>query len=323
MGLACGRGLVPNWEPDGPDHALLIPLEDENPEIRRRAQRIGHACVIHDDEADMVAQNLHTIHLARPDFFRLNASREIVAGPHLDLLKAELANGDYALCVIDPVASLLAGVIEENSNQAAQKIVNMLTEILPATTALLLATHVAKMDREFSTSPRGAGAWSDAARQAWGMRPLTATEAADLPSGVEPRDVVVLHCLKSNYTRMPEPVFLRCRTDPAAGGVLQYLDISASKASRQEAEREELDRTLLEVLANQPVSLSELAGVTKGESYKRGQLARNSVAEILGRKATIRDYKEAAERLLTAGRLFQTTSENGTKSLIPAVIGVA
>ena len=326
MSIACGRELVPGWKPKGPGKALLVSFEDEALEIHRRAQRIAYVFGLTRQEAALIAQNLVIVPWSRPDFFRVDRERNIIQGPDLTALAKMLAEDDYLLCVLDPVAALLGGAIEENSNESAQRVVGMLTAILPPTTALLLAAHTSKTDRETASSPRGAGAWSDAARQAWGLRPPNKDEIKDLPPGTDVRQAVVLHSTKSNYSARASDMFLVRSQDPKGAGVLQPLDVSHVRSQRMQAFGQRLEAAILAVVPQHGIGLTPLCGHDPdGKANERGKKVRSLIAGEVsdggdGDKVTIEKIRNAVRCLIAEGRLT-TQKIDGCMVLTLPILG--
>ena len=160
--VATGRVMLPGFEPTaGPSRVALLALEDDRPEIHTRLQRIARAFVLNFDDRDLLAisQNLKLFCL--PTFAAVSVAPDnsIVASPDLKRFAAELAEFKPRLVVADPLAGLLGGAAEENSNEAAQAIVGLLRGAMPPGAALLVLAHTSKAERLTSTTPRGASAW--------------------------------------------------------------------------------------------------------------------------------------------------------------------
>ena len=326
MGLACGRELVPGWKPKEPEKALLVFFEDEGLEVRRRMKRIAFAFELSPADGRLIARNLKVLPLRRPKFFKLDAARNIVPGDHLTMLTEMLAGDEFKLCVLDPLASLLGGVIEESSNEAAQKIIDELTAILPDECALLVASQTSKTERVTAGTPRGAGAWSDDARQFWGMRQMTDAEKKYLPPGTAPEQVVVLDPGKTNYSARSCPVFLSRCGDPRGAGVLRHVDIAHVKNQRTQADAQAFEAALLAVLADPAVDVTRKELTGKGESGKasdNGKEVRALVSDRVDQKLTNKGFAHVVTYLLAEGRLIQQPGERGRRLLRPAAhVGV-
>ena len=223
MGLACNRELVPNWKPSAPGKVLFVCLEDDDMEIFRRMKRIACAFDFFEYHSSLIAQNLHPLPITNPHFFNVD-NGEITASEELIQLAVMLKTGGYRLCIIDPVASMLGGNIDESANEQAQKVINILTSILPPDCALMLSAHTSKSERATAGTPRGAAAWTDGARQHWGMRASDEKNDDEKFTDVDPSTVVVLTPgSKSNYTAKYKPVCLAKLQGGNEAGVMKPL----------------------------------------------------------------------------------------------------
>lgn len=319
MSVACGKTLIPGWTPYSSGKVLYLSLEDEAPEVERRMQRIAKAFDLNAADADLVRRNLIVVPMSRVDFFRPGQGKSIEAGPDLDALAALMRAEPIALCVVDPIASLLAGFLEEDANEVAQRVIGMFASILPESTALLLTGHTAKADRDFATSARGAGAWTDAARQAWGLRMASEKEGKDLPPEIDRHDAVILHSIKSNFTAHLAPVVFRRLNGPDVGGVLVPFDLNTYQAVRIASDVKTLEDALFAVLAEHDCTRAELCGNTC-RNYANGKRVRDLVIDMVNRKVSQEQFKSLAARLLSEGRLTQQRGEGGRMRLLPSTV---
>ena len=230
-------------------------------------------------------------------------------GKHLTALKATIAAESPALVILDPLSALLNGAIDENSNGEAQFIIGTLREILPETTALLVCAHVAKTERETSTSARGASAWVDGTREVLALRPLTPTERGKLPDGGA--SYSLLEFRKRNYAPERPPLLLRRGVD----GVPVMADENAlRKQAKGEADAKVLE-ALPGVLAGfRPITRREITGRSKDKEI--GQEFRDAMKKATGCRCTTDDLDHAIGELLADGTLSQARDESDARRQI-------
>jgi len=299
-----GRELVPGWRPEREGRALYLSFEDDFNEVHRRLQRIANAHTFSLLETERVSSNLKLVCVRDALFLRPRAGGAVDAGPALEQLRKTLAEcGPFDLVVLDPKNALLAGTLDENGNALAQKVTGLFTDAVGSDAAVVLADHTSKAERGTAQSARGAGTWTDSARQAWSMRPLTESEARAVPEMDRPL-VCVLSCLKTNYTAPIAPLYLRRRTDPDAAGALELYDLGTLKADAACRRRSELRAAVLAALEETPATLSEMSGHSRNEAAKaRGNRVREDIAGRLGVPVTTRELEDAVRDLLRDGEL--------------------
>lgn len=317
--LVLGRGLVPGWRPEREGRALYLSFEDDFNEVHRRLQRIANAHAFSLLETERVSSNLKLVCVRDALFLRPRAGGAVDAGPALEQLRKTLAEcGPFDLVVLDPKNALLAGTLDENGNALAQKVTGLFTDAVGNDTAVVLADHTSKAERGTAQSARGAGAWTDSARQAWSMRPLIESEARAVPEMDRPL-VCVLSCLKTNYTAPIAPLYLRRRTDPDAAGALELYDLKTLKEDAECRSMNELRAAVLSALQETPATLTEITGHAKSDDAKaRGERVKNAIEGILRRQFTEKQLRAAVESLLADNELVEETGDKGRRVLRPA-----
>ena len=224
----------------------------------------------------------------------------------------------YSTLFGDPVGCL------DNDNPTAQKVVKLLTALVGPDAAVLLADHVSKVDRDTALSSHGGGAWGDAARQTWAMRPLTELEKRQAGPGYDPSLLVALKLRKSNYTGPQPTQYLVRRTGPEGAGMLEGVDFEAARQTAASNAARQFETALLEVLTEHDVTQGELCGFVSGVGYARGCDVRNLVSEMVSRKTTIAEFKLTTAQLLADGRLAQKCPSEGKRMrLVPANVEVS
>lgn len=183
----------------------------------------------------------------------------------------------------------------------------------------MLADHVAKTDRAESTTARGGGAWTDAARQAWALRLLNKDEADDARSaGFDPAHLAALEARKSNYTGPQAARYLLRLQQSEAAGVLQCVDFAAAQQGAAQAKLDRLQQAVLKVLAeHDDCTLRELDGSSIVEARRDyiGQV-REEIGLAAGQKVTIRALADALKRMLANGELVRETDPETQRILI-------
>lgn len=317
---ACiGRTLVPGWTAAKAGRVLYLALEDDTPEILRRLQRIAFVYELTPSECNMIEDNLRILTpTGGVDFFRRGPGNSIVTGPDFERLRLAIEqHGPFAIVALDPKSALLGGVLDENDNPTAQRVMNLLTALAGPNTAVVIADHVAKTDRENSTSARGGGAWTDAARQAWALRPLTETEKRDAGPGFDSALLVALELRKSNYTAPQKTIYLARRTRTEGAGVLEAIDFEAARQDAAEQASNRVQRAILEVLEGNECTKGELTGkYGTRENLARGTNVRALVGEIADTKVTARSIGIEIETLLAAGLLRQDDAPNMSRKVL-------
>ena len=311
--LCIGRPLIEGWTPTAPGRVLYLAFEDDLPEIQRRLKRIAWAFGLTPDECGAVAERLRVAAMPGGQFFSIAQGGAIEAGPDLLRLAATVReSGPFAAVILDPKSALLGGALDENANPVGQRVVNLLTGITGPDAALVLVDHVAKADREGATSGRGAGAWGDAARQVWALRPLNDREAREVPD-CDRAQFAALECRKTNYTGPRPTLYMRRHTAPEAAGVLEAVDFEGMRADAAGREADRVEAAILEVLARADVSRAELTGHSGGqEARKRGTGARELIADRCpGVKITTRKLEEVLPRMIADGLITETVSDSG------------
>lgn len=317
--LVLGRELVPGWRPAREGRALYLSFEDDFNEVHRRLQRIANAHEFSSWETERVSSDLKLVCVRDALFLSPRAGGAVDVGPALEQLRKTLAEcGPFDLVVLDPKNALLAGTLDENGNALAQKVTGLFTDAVGNDTAVVLADHTSKAERGTAQSARGAGTWTDSARQAWSMRPLTESEARAVPEMDRPL-VCVLSCLKTNYTAPIAPLYLRRRTDPDAAGVLELYDLKTMKENAECRAVNELRAAILSALEETPATLTEITGHAKSNDAKaRGEHVKNAIEGILRRQFTEKQLKAAVESLLADGELAEEIGDKGRRMLRPA-----
>ncbi len=317
---ATGRALLSCFPPTaGPCRVAILSLEDDVPELMRRLKRIAKAYRLDYDRADLnrLAENLR-VHCP-PSFCAVATSPDgsLVASADLKRLAVELADFAPRLVIMDPLAALLGGLAEENSNEVAQRVTGLLRAAVPSGAGLLLCVHCAKMDRATGATPRGAGAWSDAARQVLSMRPPDDKEARVLAD--DALRAVVLAVVKSNYSALSGPTYLMKSADPDTAGVLHVFSFRDFEDRAYRAKSQEQAGAVLDALKAHPVTVQEARGCSKTpESLERGEAFRAAIAARLGRSMSRKDLAEFLQDLETRGAV--TVSVLGQRHvLVPAL----
>ncbi|SDB03739.1 AAA family ATPase [Bauldia litoralis] len=141
--------------------------------------------------------------------------RRQAGGPFVTtaLYLALLAIEDYALIVVDTLASVCSG-IEENDAGDMTRVVALLLELARATdAAVLVLHHVAKAGADRSANAvRGSGAITNSVRNVFGISQLTRDEAAKF--GIPPDEAARyarLEIIKGNHAPAHQPLFFEKR----------------------------------------------------------------------------------------------------------------
>ncbi len=288
---ATGRALLPCFQPTaGPSRVAVLSLEDDAPELMRRLKRVVKAFRLDYDRADLHRLAENTRIYCPSSFYAVATAPDgaLCASVDLKRLSAELAEFKPRLVIMDPLAALLGGLAEENSNEVAQRVTGLLRGAMPPGAGLLLSVHCAKMDRATGATPRGAGAWSDAARQVLSMRPPDDREARVL--GNDALRAVVLAVVKSNYSALSGPIYLMKSAEPETAGVLRGFDFHDYEAQSYRAKNTELAGAVLDALRTHPVTLQEARGCCSTQDGKeRGEAFRDAVAARLTRSISRND----------------------------------
>ncbi len=319
VSMAIGRTLLPTWPVKAVARSLYVALEDDLPELLRRLQRIAHVYELTTCECILVAENLRFITpVGGVEFFLRGGGNTITIGKDFARLhRAIESEGPFGVLGLDPKSALLGGVLDENDNPTAQRVMNLLTALGGPDTAVVVADHVAKADRETSTSARGGGAWSDAARQVWAMRPINAQEQRDAGPSYNPALLVALELRKSNYTAPIRPEYLMRCCDPLGAGVLQSIDFAAARQHTAEQNRNRLRRAVLEVIPDHSVTLGELSGKhgTQQNRTKAG-LFREAVAANSGVTVTCKGIASEVRCMIGEGIICTVTDPESRREVL-------
>ncbi|MBW7866503.1 MAG: AAA family ATPase, partial [Candidatus Hydrogenedentes bacterium] len=315
-GYCIGIETVPGWRPAEPGRALYLTFEDSVMEVQRRAQRIARAYGMSSAECAMLADRLKIVSQPKGAFFQTGPGGTVIPGEAFRALEAALAgHGPFGLVVIDPKASMLGGGLEENGNALGQRVVNLLCELAGQDTALVIADHVAKSERQTAGSARGAGSWTDSARQAWSMRPLTDRELEPVPK--EDRDnLIVLGCLKNNYGPPGGNTYLRRLTREGEAGALVHFDMDDALRRDAESFQNRLRANVARSLENRDMTMSEITGHSSSvEGRKTGSLFRDDIAAEMGCKVTTRMMDNLLRGMLLDGLVVEEKGPEGRKVL--------
>ncbi len=317
---ATGRALLPHFKPTaGPSRVAVLSLEDDQSELLRRLKRIARAFRLDYDRTDLDLLAEHTRVYCPPAFCAVTQGPggALVASSDLRRLADELAEFKPRLVIMDPLSALLGGLAEENSNEVAQRVTGLLRGALPPDSALLLCVHCAKMDRATGATPRGAGAWSDAARQVLSMRPPDDRETHVL--GDDALRAVALTVVKSNYSALTGPMYLMKSAEPETAGVLRAFDFRTYEADAYRAKSAEMAGAVLDALRTHPVTLQEARGcVSSTDGKERGEEFRGRLEARLGRKVSRNDLGTFLRDMQDRGAV--TVQHAGQRKVLVPVI---
>ncbi len=324
MSVTLGRILLEGINPctTEPSRVAMLALEDDKAEIWRRLQRIGRTFGLDDKDAATLAQNLRLF--CMPTFAAVTAEKRgapLAVSDDLQRLSDELKDFEPRLVIFDPLAALLGGVVEENSNEAAYAVVGLLRSSLPPGTGLLVLCHTSKAERSTSETPRGAAGWLDAVRQKLALRPPDDIESPIL--GHDAAQTVVFDPGKSNYCASPPLTYLRRVIHPELGGVLVNLDYAAYKKQAAEAKVAGVSDAVLKLLPNHDVTLQEVKGDYRRddpEAKRRGLDFWDAVNDALDRKVARKAITDCVKSLVVQKIITQRLDGKRKVLVLPSAV---
>jgi hypothetical protein len=277
-----------------PGKVVLISGEDDREEIQRRLHRLTGSLT--EWERRLVGNNLHVLDLA--DAFELFTERPahgevfLTGVPEAIASSIESSVGSVDLIIVDPASRFRGG--EENSAGDTTRFVQALQYLRDRLGACIwLVHHVSKAARGTSANSnnaRGSSALIDGLRLGYELTVLDRGEAVKLfGDAAGEGDLLTLRCVKSNYGKAPEPIFLRRNGD----GTLSKFDENPGDAR---------NRNLLRMIHE--------AGLTK--SQFRDRFGGVKTALGLSQKALVREV----ESLVSAGVV--ETPDRGVMQLTKA-----
>lgn len=229
--VAAGSELFGAFRVEKPAKVVLIAGEDDCEEIQRRLHRLMGS--MPEPQRVLVGRNLHVIDLA--DAFALFTERP----PHGEVLLTDVpeaiassieANvGSVDLIIVDPASRFRGG--EENSAGDTTRFVQALQFLRDRLGATVwLVHHVGKAARGAGANQnnaRGSSALIDGLRLGYELTLLERGEAIKLFGDVAAdHDILTLKCIKANYGKAPEPIYLKRNED----GTLSRFDESPGAA---------------------------------------------------------------------------------------------
>lgn len=310
LSVATGRELVQGFTPTKPDRVVVVSLEDDMPEIHRRLQRIARFYGVSPEDANSAQERLQFMPVATFKMLEVE-NGSLLPGKDLTSLQRKLTEIQPRLIILDPLAALLGGAVDENDNAAAQAVVGMIREAMPTDAGILVAAHVSKAERELSVTARGASAWMDAARTVFAIRCLDKKELSIVKN--DNHYYVALELRKSNYAPMRPPLYLRRESNPITAGVLSVIDFGATRAQAQAEQENSVRAAVPEILASldaEGVTKQEAVGHgQKGEGKSRGASFRDALSDAVGFTVSCELMKTTINKMLKEGTLLQITKE--------------
>jgi RecA-family ATPase len=208
-----------------PGKVVLISGEDDREEIQRRLHRLTGSLT--ECERRLVGRNLHVLDLA--DAFELFTEKPahgevlLTGVPEAIASSIESSVGSVDLIIVDPASRFRGG--EENSAGDTTRFVQALQYLRDRLGACVwVIHHVSKAARGTSANSnnaRGSSALIDGLRLGYELTVLDRSEAVKLfGDAAGEGDLLTLRCVKSNYGKAPEPIFLRRNGD----GTLSKFD---------------------------------------------------------------------------------------------------
>lgn len=176
MVCACGLAEWGGWRPRGRYRTLVINVEEDQTEMKRRLFGAHKIMNIHqDDLADNIfLAEAGSIVVAKAD----SRTKTVVATPVLDQIVQTIIELKIDIVIVDPFAETFAG--DENSNSELKWAGVLWREVARRTNAAVLIVHHAKkyaqnMAGDMDAS-RGGGALSGVARIVATLFPMTESE---------------------------------------------------------------------------------------------------------------------------------------------------
>jgi hypothetical protein len=239
VGVATGIPVADHWEIGETGSVLMFCAEDDNDEIHRRLDRIGHHLQMSGKYAELNGVEHRLFVFSTIGREMLLTKRSLIGEVLTTEVVDNIANlaaklPDLKLIILDPAARFRGG--EENSNEDATRFVEALEGLGLATGAtVMIAHHTNKASQSADVGPnqgasRGASGLTDGLR--WQMNLSPASEPLLSRFGLPTdklRQYVVATVTKTNYSAFPEPVLL----ERLEGGYLSAVSPQAAK-SRQD-----------------------------------------------------------------------------------------
>lgn len=307
--VATCKTLLDGWQPQERGCVLLVSAEDDMTEITRRLQRVARAYNLDERDTEHIREKLRIITPDPAKSFFVSNKGAVSAGQALAELRRIALIWKPRLIILDPLAALLNG-LPENDNAIAQVCISILREALPEECALVVLAHVSKAERSDANSPRGAGAWTDAARQAWGLRKLTSSEVRELRAE-STCDFVVLELRKSNYTAPRPPLYLEKHD-----GVPFAFDVKDFRRRETESREQTLRHGILEAIQKISVTRQEVRNAANTpEGRQRGYEFRKLAAELAGvDKISAKELTNILDKMHSIGEVI--TIKKGNRSVL-------
>lgn len=277
VALATGRPWFgeQGWAPVRPGRSLLLLGEEDREEVLRRLHQVCVALGLSSGELALVTRNVVVLALAGIGVALTHEGEDggsLPETPRAEEIRAILRNQPFDLVVIDPL-SRFAGPDVEKDNAAATRLVQVVeTFTAPGcgSPAVIIAHHLRKLGRDEDAESgdliRGSVALVDGVRWAAVLAQQKALDDELAP------DLLRLRVVKSNYTRVPEPLVL-CRPKDGRGALrvataTEIANYGSLKGGRSPASVDEVVARLVDALSG--IADSDPRGLVTAEL--RGRL---------------------------------------------------
>jgi AAA domain/DnaB-like helicase N terminal domain len=221
---------------------LIVSEEDSAPFMRSRIVAI---CKGHGWNVDRVLRNIH--------FLALEGA--LLTGEKWPAhLVAEVKRLKVILVILDPLRELTAG--EENSSTEMQPVIRAVKALIAPTGATPIVVHHASKpsgERTKADRIRGAGSILDASRLAYFFEK---GDGSDAPITVE--------CVKASRSEKLPPFVVTTQIVTAEGNRLKWLSARFEHITIRQAEYDQAQAFVMELLAAERMTTTALKGAAKG-----------------------------------------------------------
>jgi len=203
IALASGQAWGGLIEEDTPRRVLLVVIEDDIDEIRRRSHALIPMIADHPKLRTLVAKNFRVIDASTIAPF-LEVTRDGIASPTQGFhdLEATIAAFKPDIVWLDPLIELHTG--DENSNHAMRAVTQAFRRLAGQYNCTIGFIHHETKSGEGTALQRlrGAGAIGGAIRTLWSLRPMTTEEAHEFQISDDLKDLYFrLEVGKQQYAR--------------------------------------------------------------------------------------------------------------------------